>query len=419
MTDVLANVPQGVYRERMADESTRSPKLPGGDLVTAVLNRRLMSLADRGRASGMVGARWADLASSGVVAWPGSSHQIPGQDGRAFLLEHVVRLDSRPEVATRASKRSLQNPDLVFVGTVDGHPALQAADAKFSVETARAKQVSAAVVEGLLTLGEIVTDLLPAPTSSYTLVDGIFLSPDYSLTHLMFQRRYGVVRTTVRVEQVALIPVVPARFFAPLDGAALMPVLAGIDALPVSIDEDLAAGLYYFRLARAAVGCGLDAKAPLLGLRDRVQVDESMVLLETQARAKSARTAYELILEWNVEVDQVRRQREAVDRVAGFPIRGQEVRAFIEEHQARTNSAVPSINQVRRRVGAWYRSGLVDRVGPMEPPIADLDAALARLARAAREISLQAEDETRRVIAELSVAEDVSGDSGSPPVLSP
>jgi hypothetical protein len=47
----------------------------------------------------------------------------------------------------------------------------------------------------------------------------------------------------------------------------------------------------------------------------------------------------------------------------------------------------------------------------MEPPIADLDAALARLARAAREISLHAEDETRRVIAELAVAGDVTVDS--------
>ena len=45
-----------------------------------------------------------------------------------------------------ASKRGLQNPDLLVIGAQDDHRVIRAADAKFSIETARAKQVSADVV---------------------------------------------------------------------------------------------------------------------------------------------------------------------------------------------------------------------------------------------------------------------------------
>ena len=319
-----------------------------------------------------------------------------------MCLERVVRLDTRPEIAARASKRSLQNPDLLFVGTVDGQPGLQAADAKFSVETARAKQVSGAVVAALLTLGSAVTDLWPDSGLEHGLVDGVFLCPDYMLTHLVFERKHGVVRTTVRREQVVLVPVVPATFFAPLEGAYLMPVLAGIDGLPVSIEDELAVGLYYFRLARAAIGCGIDAKAPLLGTRDRTRVNAAAVQDETHVRAGKARSGYEMILEWNADVELVRRQREAVDRVAGFPIRGQVVRELIEEYHLRTGRAVPSVNQVRRQVGSWYRQALVEQVGPLEPPVANLNAELMRLSRVAREISAHAEEATQRAICDLS-----------------
>lgn len=398
----------------MTDENPSSPKLPGGNLVSATLNRRVMALADRGRASGMVGARWADLAAAHAVSWPGSIRPIPGQPERSFDLQRVVRLDARPEIAARASKRSLQNPDLLFVGVVDGKPALQAADAKFSVETARAKQVSGVVVASLMTLGDVITDLLPASASENELVDGLFLCPDFLLTHLMFRRGYGVVRTTVKPEQVALVPVEPAGFFAPLDGASLIPVLAAVDELPVSPDHELTAGLYYFRLARAVVGCGIDATAPLLGSRGRGNIDETKVLPEATQRAMRARSAYELILEWNADVDLVRRQREAVDRVAGFPIRGLEVRALIEAHHQQTGHAVPTVNQVRRRLGGWYRQALVDQIGPMEPPISDLNAALARLALVAKQVATRAESETRRIIAEMSLEPDAGTHTTEP-----
>ncbi|HEV2109306.1 MAG TPA: hypothetical protein VGR16_13680, partial [Thermomicrobiales bacterium] len=346
----------------------------------------------------MIGARWADVAATQVGTWPGSAREILDDSGRALAVDRVIRLDDQPAIASKASRRALQNPDLLLVGTVDGRPALQAADAKFSVETARAKQVSAAVVAGLLTLGEIVTDLITPYDANPLLIDGVFLCPDYLLTRLMFKRKYGVVRTTVRPDQVVLLAAPPSVFFAPLDGAALMPVLAGLDELPIRAEEELMVGLYYFRLARAAIGCGIDATAPLLGFRDRVEVDEALVGVEMLDRAQGASSAFGLILQWDIDVERVRSQRAAVDRVAGLPLRGQEVRELLERHARTTGLAGPSVNQVRRRLGRWYRGALRDEVGPMNPPIADLNSALDRLARVAREVARHAEREAMRII---------------------
>jgi hypothetical protein len=147
------------------DYKLRSPLLPGGDLVSAVLNRQLMGLADRGGGSGLVGRRWADLCAEWATGQIGNLAQIPQGGGEPFPIERVARLDDMPRIAAVASKRGLQNPDLVTIGHRHGHSVLQAADAKFSVETARSKQVSVEVVVALLTLGSLVRSLTGELTS--------------------------------------------------------------------------------------------------------------------------------------------------------------------------------------------------------------------------------------------------------------
>ena len=228
----------------MADRLIRSPLLPGGDLIAAALNREVMGLADRGGSSGLVGSRWADLCADWAAAWVGQTRPVPDAEAAPFTIDRIARLDATPRIAAAASKRGLQNPDLLLVGRRGGRPAVQAADAKFSVETARAKQVSPTVVENLLGLGPLVTsqlgDIGPAPV----LLPGVFLSPDFPLTYLMLERRQGIVRTTVHAEQVVPLPA-PARvFFSPLEGFALLGALARLDVLPTSTDDDLLAALY-------------------------------------------------------------------------------------------------------------------------------------------------------------------------------
>jgi hypothetical protein len=404
----------------MDDRVIRSPRLPGGDLVAAVLDREVMALADRGGASNLVGDRWADLCADQALAWPGQERPVPDGHPEGLRVERVLRLDATPAVAAAASKRGLQNPDLLLLGSRAGGPALQAADAKFSVETARAKQVSPAVVDGLLGLRDLLPDLLGdlgAGTAAPALVPGVFLCPDYALTHLMLQHRHGILRTTARPEEVVLLPAPPGVFFRPLEGAAVMAPLAAVDELPVRLGESLLASLYYFRLARAAVGCWLDATKPLLLFEDRLVVDEAAVRDEAAARAIGAPSAIALVQRWHADVQTVRAARAAVDQAAAPPLLGRELRALVQKLAEERGADPPSINQVRRRVGTWYRAQLRARVGPLPPPIPDLPRTLSELARIGTELAPRVEAEAVRVVRELMVDADGVGDAR--PVASP
>ena len=383
-----------------------SPLLPGGDLVAAALHREVMALADRGGASGMVGARWADLCAAQATRWVGKSFPIPGtgEPKQRHQIVRIVRLDDRPAIGEAAARRALQNPDILLIGERNGRLTVQAADAKFSVETARAKQVSAAVVAGLLTLGELLTDLAGDLGPDPELVDGLFLCPSFPLTHLILRRRWGIVRTTVRAEQVAILPAPALVFFSPLEGASLMPALASVDDLPVSIDDSLLAGLYYFRLARAAVGCWLDSTGPLLPLgdKDRPAVDEPAILAEATRRVPRSRSAWELILGWDVDVQPIRAQRTAVDQVTALPIANRDLRQLIARMAAKHGlDEGPSVNKVRRLLGAWYRGQIRERIGPLPPPVDDFTRTLSDLGRVAASLSPTLEAETRRLITDL------------------
>jgi hypothetical protein len=313
----------------------------------------------------------------------------------------VDRLDATPAVAAAASKRGLQNPDLLLIGQRGNQQAIQAADAKFSVETARSKQVSPEVVLGLLELRNHVSGLLEGVGDRIQVESGVFLCPDYSLTHLMLRHRRGIVRTTVRREEVVLVPAAPDEFWDGVPGAAIMAPLAGTDKLLARPEENLMAGVYYFRLARAAVGFWLDATKPLLLHNDALTVDIRAVREETERRSRDVISAIDLIRRWDADVQTIRNQRAAVDQVAALPIPGRELRTMAA-NIARTASAnPPSANQVRRRLGAWYRGALRDRFGPILPPVADLRSILRQLADAGRDLAPQAERELERIVLEL------------------
>ena len=392
----------------------RSPLLPGGDLVTAVLDRELMSLADRGGASNLIGARWADVAAAHAMMWPGQERPNPEDPGTPMLVDRVARLDDVPQIATAAARKGLQNPDLLLFGTCNGKRAVQAADAKFSIETARAKQVSVPVVEALLGLGRPLDPLLGSSVDQATIIPGIFLTPDYTLTHLMLERRQGILRATVREAEVVLVPVHASDFFGPMEGSGVMRLLAAVDNLPRSVDDNLLVGLYYMRLARAAIGCWLDATKPLLVFQDQPQVDEVAVEREAAERAAGERSAFQLVRRWNSDVDAIRNQRIAIDQVAMLPIGARDLRVQTTKLAEKQGYVVPSGNQVRRRLGAWYRRELRDRVGPLLPPLPDLSAALAEVARAGAAIAPELDAELARIVAELGKGQASQGDGGGP-----
>ena len=388
----------------MRGDEVRSPLLPGGDLVAALFDREVMGLADRGGASNLVGDRWADIAAAHAATWVDDGRVIHVDD-EPWRIARVDRLDATPAIAAAASKRGLQNPDMLLIAERGNHHAIQAADAKFSVETARSKQVSAAVVLGLLELREHVPGLLHGIGDSLHVEPGVFLCPDYPLTHLMLRRRRGIVCTTVRAEEVVFVPVEPGRFWDGVPGAGIMAPLAETDDLPARPEDHLMAGVYYFRLARAAVGFWVDATKPLLLHNDTPRVDLNAVREEAGRRSHAAASAIEVIRRWDADVQVIRNQRAAVDQVAGLPIPGRELRPLTAKIAAAAGGEPPSANQVRRRLGAWYRGELRDRFGPLDPPVADLPSILRQLADAGRDLTPRANDELERIVRELMAEE--------------
>ena len=100
-------------------DNVRSASLPGGSLLTAMLDRQVMVLADRGSASALIGSQWADFAASHADQLVGATVSIP-KSGRLHTIERVVRLDHDDRIAKRASRNGLQNPDLLLFGRLDG-----------------------------------------------------------------------------------------------------------------------------------------------------------------------------------------------------------------------------------------------------------------------------------------------------------
>lgn len=389
----------------MTREEIRSPRLPGGDIFAALFDRDVMTFADRGGASNLIGDRWADLAAAHAAGWSGGLGWIELADGETAAIDRVDRLDATPRIAAEASRHGLQNPDLLLVGGDEHGQVIQAADAKFSIETARSKQVSPEVVLALLGLRDRLPELLPDLHDSAHVEPGIFLSPDYPLTHAVLRgdRRglRGIMRPTVEPHEVVLVPADPAHFWDGVPGASVILPLADVDDLPVRPEQSLLSGVYYFRLARAAVGFWLDATKPLLLFNDRLELDEDAVRAEAERRARHADSAIGLIWQWDADVQTVRNQRASVEQVAGLPIPGRELRPRAAAIAESLGADAPSANQVRRRLSAWFRAELRSRIGPVNPPVANLPDVLRQIASIGKELAPQADRELERVVREL------------------
>ena len=180
-----------------------------------------------------------------------------------------------------------------------------------------------------------------------------------------------------------------------------MAPLAELDNLALRPDQSLLTGVYYFRLARAAVGFWLDATKPLLLFNDRVDLDEEAVRDEAERRAQRAESAIALIWQWDADVQTVRNQRASVEQVSGLPIPGRELRPRATAIAESLGADAPSANQVRRRLSAWFRSELRSRVGPVNPPVPNLPEVLREIGQIGKELTPQADRELERVVREL------------------
>ncbi len=385
----------------MRDVDYSSSTLPGGTFARAIFDARLVRASDRGGASQLIGDAWSDVAARTLDEWADhrSSPEIAAFNG--IEIQHVYRLDTIPGVAARASKAGLKSPDFLVFATRANRPVVFGVDAKFSVETARPVQVSAETTEKLFNADVRLNAMLPdiEPDSVYD--DGMFLSPDYSLTHAMFRHKVGHRRLTVSPNDVVLIESDAEAMFGDTPDRSLLEQLCRIDDLPFSVWESLLAAQYYFRLARAVAGIAADERKPLLG---PARSDFPEVNLADLVGKRSARTesAWQMVLDWDSEVEHLRRQRQALHQVIGSPLSSAELRQVSDEvMDALGLVRRPSRNKVRRALGGRFGSDVLAKVGVIEPPVADFPATLERVGSAAREVSAIYNDDIREILEEI------------------
>ncbi len=362
-----------------------------------------MQRTDRGGASGAIGDRWAVICAESLEDGGIATSSL--RSSTTGTVAHMaVRLDHIPAIARIASRNQLQNPDFLMVGSDADRQVLWAADAKFSVDTARSRQVSGEVVSALLDLGVTEHSLLPALDNDVQILDGVFVCPDHPLTDRLLVQRRGPRRTTVTAEEVRLLPVEPMAFLEPLGQECLQAFLASLDSLPFARESSLVVALYYFRLARAALGCWQDQTAPLLQYHDRPVVDEDAIECEARALATMRTSAWGLILRWNDVAEEVRRRRTAVDHATVLPIRSRELRSQIEGSARAAGVAPPSSSRVRKVVGSWYRGRIREEFGPIPASVEDIGVVLESLTRYCRSLQPELAAVTAQVIEDLVTA---------------
>ncbi len=369
-----------------------SDKLPGGNLILAVLDRELMTWSDRGGASRHYGDCWSNFVTGHLAHMIGSERQT-GQ-GETFTLETIVRLDDDTRIAIQAGRHKLTNPDFVLFGrTASDEPILQAADSKFSVDTIKPAQVSADALQALL---DVENGLVRAAleqtihdhhVAAASVVRGIFISPLGPLTDFFLPRLLTDTRTEIARSQIELIDVDPGKLFGGLAEAKLIGPLAHIDRLSASPRDHLLSAMYYLRVACACVWMWVEERTPLLSDAGAPSPDFLEILQEVEDRSRSAGSAFELASHWYERVDEVSRNRKSLTEVMSLPVRMGEIRKLIES--AGHGDDRRMVRMVRAQLDQAYRRRMFDELGeiPATPaePMPDVLQKVASVSRSLRD----------------------------------
>ena len=387
--------------------AARDGQYPQPTVLRSLFDRRLMGLADRGGASGHVGSAWGDISSTWLRSKVGQ--QFPIHDGSPAVITGVIDIDSIPGLAAFASSRGLQNPDFLIEIETDDGQAMFAADAKFSIETGKPRQVSAEIVQALLDSDG--SPVRARVTRAESIFDGFFISPDFDLTHQVLSGRIGILRAVVSPDTVVMIPADPAAIFPDRTLADVLTVLEAIDARPGVWRDDLVTALYYGRCAFACLACHIDETRPLLGPgRPEGQSIEAMAV-ELMHRRISERSAWSLVTHWDEDAESVRTIRIQVHQAAELGIPNRTLRDLVEREAARAGVVAPSINRVRRELALWSNAAMIERFGVIHHPVEALRPLLESLRRHVQSLESQVPARVREIVAASPVVQSSTSSS--------
>jgi hypothetical protein len=374
---------------RSDNENVMSPLLPGGNLISASLDRQVMIWSDRGGASRHIGDRWAVRCSAALDESIGTIWPVPNDE--PFNLIHVIRLDDVPEVSREANKHHLENPDFLLIGErpASERPCLQAADAKFAADRIKPSQVSAEIVRNLLAVEDGVARALVDSTiaelglSEPEIVRGVFISPRSTLTDHLLRRVTTGRNASVDVHEVVTVPPEPGTMFAGLPQSRIIGGLARIDALPVTPRDNLVSAIYYFRLACACYYLWNEGNKPLLSAQNSSEPEPGLVAAELAARSTAASSAYGLVDAWAADVEPQVQARQAIADVASLPLRMGDIRQALE--RSRAGGEPRAVRRVRRDLEIAFRARLHEVAGEIDAddprPLTQILADVAQASR--------------------------------------
>ncbi len=389
-----------------------SEKLPGGNLILAVLDRELMTWSDRGGASRHYGDCWSNFVAGHLSHLIGSER--PTGQGKSFTLETIVRLDDDDRIAIQAGRHKLTNPDFVLFGrTSTNEPILQAADSKFSVDTIKPAQVSADALQALLdvenglvraTLEQTIQDHHVATAA---VIRGIFISPTGPHTDFFLPRLLSDTRTEVARSQIELVDVDPGKLFGGLDEARLIGPLARIDRLPASPREHLLSAMYYLRVACACVWMWVEERTPLLSDNGAPSPDFAAVLQQVEERAPSAESAFHVASSWYESVDEVSRNRKSLTEVMSLPVRMSEIRKLVESSGYGDDRR--KVRTVRALLDQAYRRRVFEELGEIPAtPDEPMPEVLQRAASVSRSLRSEMRSLASIYLDEIAAADEAS-----------
>jgi hypothetical protein len=362
--------PNRLTRElRKVPGNIRSPKLPGGTLVSAVLDRHLMTWSDRGGASKIFGDVWSEhcwaYLHNGATLFRSQTFDI------ANAL--VIRLDDNPAIAIQAGRRQLPNPDfLILHSRRDETVAVRAVDAKFAVDRLRRTQVSPESIRELIELPgslarvEIETKLGNVAIQNLDYEQGAFLGPNSILNDYFFERHTSGEQPLIPTEEIYLLSVTSGELFTEIEEFQLMELFQSIDSLHASTTEsELVLGMYYLRLASAARWFANQSKKPLLSAEVPEPVEIAEVIETAENRVEPGESAYGLIEAWSSAAEAAVQRQKLVQESARLPIRMSEIRRALEERGLGEEKKL--LRKVRGALEQSFILCLVEQTGEIPP----------------------------------------------------
>jgi hypothetical protein len=408
--------PNKLTRElRKLPGNIRSPKLPGGTLISAVLDRRLMTWSDRGGASRIFGEIWSEHC------WVHLNNGATIFESESVDLEQaeIIRLDDMPKIALQAGRNQLPNPDFLVIYRAAASDAysVRAIDAKFAVDRLRRIQVSPEAIRDLIELpgsharAAIETRIGPGAIDRLHYESGAFLGPNSLLNDYFFERHTTGSDPAIPAQEIHLIAVGAEKLFSPTEEYRLMELFHSIDS--ISADEpksELVVGMYYLRLATAARWFANQSQLPLLSAAEPEPVAVDEVFDETHRRISAGESAYGLIESWSLTAEKQIERQKTVQDAARVPVRMSEIRRLLEQRGLGDEKKL--VRRLRGLLEVAFRPLLIERTGEIPPtPNQSLQQTVEFVSGASRSLRPEMQQLAIELADQLAAEESLSNEA--------